>query len=196
MSEVTPHQVTALLRAWSGGDKDAHGRLFELVQAELHRLARHYMAREHPGHTLQATALVNEAYLRLVDVDQVRWQDRAHFFAVAARVMRHILVDSARARHYQKRGGGAANISLDEAVLVSPKSDPDLIALDDSLTDLAKFDERKSRVVELRFFAGLDLNETAAALGISTDTVTRDWKTAKVWLLREIKRKRALPPSM
>src|SRR5262245_50446295 len=191
MSEALTHQVTALLRAWSAGDKDAHNRLFELVQGELHRLARHYMAREAAGHTLQATALVNEVYLRLVDIDQVRWQDRGHFFAVAARVMRHILVDSARARLYQKRGGGAIEVSLDEAIFVSPQSDPDLISLDDALTALAQIDERKSRIVELRFFAGLNLTETASAIGVSPDTVTRAWKTAKVWVLREIKRHRA-----
>ena len=191
MSHDLAHHVTTLLRAWSEGDKEAQDRLFELVHGELHRLARQYMARERAGHTLQPTALVNEAYLRLVDIHDVRWQDRGHFFAVAARVMRHILVDNARARLYQKRGGGAAEVALDEAVFATPpQSDPDVIALDDALTALAQVDERKSHVVELRFFAGLSLNETADAMGVSTDTVTRDWKVAKVWLLREIKRKR------
>jgi RNA polymerase sigma factor (TIGR02999 family) len=195
LSDDLPHHVTSLLRAWSEGDKDAQNRLFELVHGELHRLARQHMARERAGHTLQPTALVNEAYLRLVDIHEVRWQDRGHFFAVAARVMRNILVDSARARLYQKRGGGVHQVSLDEAVFATPQSDPDVIALDDALTALAKVDERKSHVVELRFFAGLDLDETAAAIGVSSDTVTRDWKLAKVWLLREIKRKRDGAPA-
>lgn len=195
MSDDLPHHVTSLLRAWSEGDKDAQNRLFELVHGELHRLARQHMARERAGHTLQPTALVNEAYLRLVDIHEVRWQDRGHFFAVAARVMRNILVDSARARLYQKRGGGVHQVSLDEVVFATPQSDPDVIALDDALTALAKVDERKSHVVELRFFAGLDLDETAAAIGVSSDTVTRDWKLAKVWLLREIKRKRDGAPA-
>jgi RNA polymerase sigma factor (TIGR02999 family) len=146
------------------------------------------MARERPGHTLQATALVNEAYIRLVGMEQFQWQDRAHFFAVAARVMRRILVDSARARRYQKRAGAAGNVSLDQALLVTRQHGPDLVALDDALSALAEMDERKSRVVELRFFGGLSADETAEVLGISPDTVLRDWKMAKVWLLREIKR--------
>ena len=189
MSDGVTHQVTALLRAWSAGDQDAQRALVELVHEELHRLARRYMAAERSGHTLQPTALVNEAYLRLVDVQQVQWQGRGHFFAVAARVMRRILVDSARARLYQKRGGGAAVVSFDEATFPASTSDPDLVALDDALTALAQVDERKSSVVELRFFTGLSLSETAEALGVSPDTVTRDWKMAKVWLLREVKRK-------
>jgi len=185
------HQVTMLLQAWSAGDQDAQNRLFELVQNELHRLARQYMARERVGHILEPTALVNEAYLRLVDIQHVRWRDRGHFFAIAARVMRRILVDSARSRLYQKRGGGVLEVSLDEAIFATPQSDPDLIALDEALNVLEKTDERKSRVVELRFFAGLNLEETSAAIGISTDTATRDWKMAKAWLLREIKRTRS-----
>jgi RNA polymerase sigma factor, TIGR02999 family len=180
-----------LLQAWSAGDQDAQNRLFELVQNELHRLARQYMARERVGHILEPTALVNEAYLRLVDIQHVRWRDRGHFFAIAARVMRRILVDSARSRLYQKRGGGVLEVSLDEAIFATPQSDPDLIALDEALNVLEKTDERKSRVVELRFFAGLNLEETSAAIGISTDTATRDWKMAKAWLLREIKRTRS-----
>jgi RNA polymerase sigma factor (TIGR02999 family) len=148
------------------------------------------MSEERQGHTLQPTALVNEAYIRLVDIREVRWEDRSHFFAVAARVMRRILVDSARARMYQKRGAGAEKIPFDETMFKAPQSDRDVIALDDALTALGKVDERKKKVVELKFFAGLDLTETAAALGISSDTVTRDWKLAKVWLLREIKRTR------
>src|SRR5262245_18022224 len=162
--------VTALLRAWSAGDKGVQNRLFELVQGELHRLARQYMSRERAGHILEPSALVNEAYLRLVDIQQVHWRDRVHFFAVAARVMRRILVESARARLYQKRGGGIPNVSLDEALFAVPQADPDLVALDDALNALEKFDERKSRVVELRFFAGLNLEETSAAVGVSTDT--------------------------
>lgn len=188
MSQTSSHEVTALLFAWRGGDKDAYGRLFELMHSDLHRLARRYMAGERPGHMLQATALVNEAYLRLVEIDRVSWQDRAHFFAVAACVMRRILVDHARARHYQKRGGGAEKISLEDAILVSGQSGRELVALDDALSALAVMDGRKSRVVELRFFGGLNVDETAAVLGVSPDTVKRDWRMAKVWLLREMAR--------
>lgn len=191
MQDALPHRVTALLHAWSAGDQKAQNQLFELVQSELHRLARQYMARERAGHILEPSALVNEAYLRLVDIHQVRWRDRAHFFAVAARVMRRILVDNARSRLYQKRGSGVPEVSLDQAVFVAPQSDPDVIALDDALNALEKIDERKSRVVEFRFFAGLSLEETSAAIGVSTDTATRDWKMAKTWLLREIKRNRS-----
>lgn len=180
--------MTALLSAWRKGNHDAEEQLFQLVYADLHRLAARYMARERPGHTLQATALINEAYIRLIDIEQIHWQDRSHFFAVAARVMRRILVDSARARRYQKRDGGAENISLDEALLVTRRRSSDLVALDDALFALAAKDERKSRVVELRFFGGLSADETAEVLGVSSDTVLRDWRMAKVWLLREIKR--------
>jgi len=144
------------------------------------------MAGERPGHTLQATALVNEAYLRLIEVNQVRWQNRAHFFAMASRVMRRILVDAARARGYQKRGGGAETVSLDEALLVSGEPRQDLVALDDALNALAAFDLRKSQVVEMRFFGGLRVEETAAALHVSADTVMRDWRLAKAWLVREL----------
>jgi RNA polymerase sigma factor (TIGR02999 family) len=191
LPDAITHRVTSLLRAWTGGDKDAQDELFELVYGELHRLARQYMGRERAQHTLQPTALVNEAYLRLVDIEQVRWQDRTHFFAIAARVMRRILIDSARARLYEKRGGGAEEVEFDEASFATSQSDPELIALDDALTSLAKVDQRKSRVVELRFFGGLSLNETAAAIGVSPDTVTRDWNMAKVWLLREIQRQQS-----
>src|SRR5262245_40159730 len=190
VSRFLSQRVTALLSAWCGGDEDAQDRLFKVVYQDLHRVAARCMARERQGHTLQATALVNEAYVRLVDIEQIHWQDRAHFFAVAARVMRHILVDSARARRYQKRGGGAENISLDEALIVTKQHGPDLVALDDALSALAALDERKSQVVELRFFGGLSVDETAEVLGVSTDTVLREWKMAKVWLLREIKRER------
>jgi RNA polymerase sigma-70 factor, ECF subfamily len=177
---------TALLLAWGRGDETALDQLIPLVHDELRRLARRHMAGERVGHTLQATALVNEAYLRLIEVNQVRWQNRAHFFAMASRVMRRILVDAARARGYQKRGGGAETVSLDEALLVSGGPRQDLIALDDALNALAAFDLRKSQVVEMRFFGGLSVEETAEALHVSADTVMRDWRLAKVWLLREL----------
>ena len=156
-----------------------------MVYDELRRLARHYMANERTGHTLQATALVNEAYMRLVDIHKVQWQNRAHFFAMSARLMRRILVDSARSRKYQKRGAGAQKVSLDERLMVAEPG-RDLVALDDALEELAKVDERKSKVVEMRFFGGLSVEETAEALSVSVDTVMRDWKLAKAWLLREL----------
>ena len=162
---------TTLLLAWGRGDETALDQLIPLVHDELRQLARRHMAGERPGHTLQATALVNEAYLRLIEVNQVRWQNRAHFFAMASRVMRRILVDAARARGYQKRGAGAEKVSLDEALLVSGEPRQDLIALDDALTALAAFDLRKSQVVEMRFFGGLSVEETAEALHVSADTV-------------------------
>jgi RNA polymerase sigma factor (TIGR02999 family) len=177
---------TTLLLAWGRGDETALDQLIPLVHDELRQLARRHMAGERPGHTLQATALVNEAYLRLIEVNQVRWQNRAHFFAMASRVMRRILVDAARARGYQKRGGGAPTVSLDEALLVSGEPRQDLIALDDALNALAAFDLRKSQVVEMRFFGGLSVEETAEALHVSADTVMRDWRLAKVWLAREL----------
>ena len=177
---------TTLLLAWGRGDETALDQLIPLVHDELRQLARRHMAGERPGHTLQATALVNEAYLRLIEVNQVRWQNRAHFFAMASRVMRRILVDAARARGYQKRGGGAETVSLDEALLVSGGPRQDMIALDDALNALAAFDLRKSQVVEMRFFGGLRVEETAAALHVSADTVMRDWRLAKVWLVREL----------
>jgi RNA polymerase sigma-70 factor, ECF subfamily len=156
-----------------------------VVYDELRRLARRYMANERTAHTLQATALVNEAYMRLVDIHKVQWQNRAHFFAMSARLMRRILVDSARSRKYQKRGAGAQKVSLDERLMVAEPG-RDLVALDDALEQLAKVDERKSKVVEMRFFGGLSVEETAEALGVSVDTVMRDWKLAKAWLLREL----------
>jgi RNA polymerase sigma factor (TIGR02999 family) len=180
--------ATALLLAWSRGDPAALDRLVPLVYEELRRLARRHLRRERVGHTLQATALVNEAYLRLIEVKQVRWQNRAHFLAMASRMMRRILVDSARGRRYQKRGGGAERVSLDEALLVSNEPTRDLVALDDALNALAVFDVRKSQVVEMRFFGGLSVDETAEVLGVSPDTVMRDWRLAKVWLLRELSR--------
>jgi RNA polymerase sigma factor (TIGR02999 family) len=180
------HSPTALLLAWGRGDQAAFEELVPLVHDELRRLARQHMGGERPGHTLQASALVNEAYLRLLDVKRMTWQNRAHFFAMAARVMRRILVESARKRRFQKRGGGARPVSLDEALLVTSEPGQDLVALDDALNALAKMDPRKGQVVELRFFGGLSVEETAEALRVSTGTVMRDWRLAKVWLLREL----------
>jgi len=181
-----PGDITVLLRAWGNGDQSALERLTLLVYDELHRLARTQMSRENEGHTLQTTALINEAYLRLVDFQGVRWQDRAHFFAVSAQLMRRILIDFARSRGSQKRGGGALQLSLDDAPAVSAQPDTDVVALDSALKALAAVDERKSKVVELRFFGGLSVEETAEVLRVSVETVMRDWKFAKVWLLREI----------
>jgi RNA polymerase sigma-70 factor (ECF subfamily) len=161
--------------------------LLPLVYEELRRVAGRYMNGERADHTLQATALVNEAYLRLIEVQKVQWQNRAHFFAMASRLMRRILVDAARSRDYQKRGGGAAMLSLDEALVVPCEPAEDLVELDDALTALAAVDARKSQVVEMRFFGGLDIDETAEALHVSRDTVKRDWRVAKLWLLRELK---------
>jgi RNA polymerase sigma factor (TIGR02999 family) len=183
------HQdVTELLMAWGRGDEDALSRLTPLVYDELHRLAAAYMRREHAGHTLQTTALVNEAYIKLVDSSRVRWQNRAHFFAMAAQLMRRILVDFARKRRYQKRGGDWRQVTLAEGLGAATNLDSDLVALDDALQELGKLDPRKARVVELRFFAGLSLDETAEALKVSTDTIGRDWRAAKAWLMRELKR--------
>ena len=178
---------TALLLAWNEGDPDALDALLPLVYEELRRLAARYMKSERTGHALQATALVHEAYLRLIEVQHVKWQNRAHFFAMAARLMRRILVDAARSRGYQKRGGGAAVVSLDEALLVPIEPGTDLVALDEALTALAAVDTRKSQVVEMRFFGGLSIDETAEALHVSRDTVKRDWRMAKLWLLRELR---------
>ena len=184
-SNQTP-SPTDLLLAWGRGDTHAFDELVPLVHNELRQLARQYMARERPGLTLQATALVNEAYLRLIDLKQIRWQDRAHFFAMASRTMRRILVDFARARRNEKRGGGRQKVSLQEALMVSKDAGQDLVALDDALVALEEVHPRKSQVVELRFFGGLSLEETAEALHISVDTVKRDWRFAKLWLLRQL----------
>jgi RNA polymerase sigma-70 factor (ECF subfamily) len=181
-----PHHVTSLLQAWSGGDEEALHQLIPVVYDELSRVARRYMAGERASHTLQTTALIHEVYLRLVDIPGATIHNRAHFFAICARLMRNILVDFARSRQYQKRGGGAAHVVLDEALHVSAMPDPDLEAIDDALQRLETFDRRKSQVVELRFFGGLTVEETAEALNISPETVMRDWKLAKVWLLREL----------
>ena len=182
---MAPDNISQLLRAWSGGDQLALGQLTPVVYAELHRLAHRYMRGERPGHSLQTTALVNEAYMRLVDYKRMQWQNRAHFFAVSAQLMRRILVDHAR-RHNLKRGRGIRHVSFDEAVIVGGDPDVDLVALDDALNALARVDPRKVQVVEMRFFGGLSVEETATVLKVSPVTVRRDWSSAKVWLYREL----------
>ena len=186
MGTSPSRDITQLLRAWGTGDDHALEELTPLVYDELRRAARRHMARERVGHTLQTTALINEVYLRLVNLDQVNWQDRAHFFAICARLMRRILTDYARSRNYLKRGGSARRVTLDEALMVSADPSLDLVALEGALNKLSAVDARKSSVVELRFYGGLSLKETAAVLKISTDTVTRDWNLAQAWLLREM----------
>jgi RNA polymerase sigma factor (TIGR02999 family) len=183
---LPPPPVTDLLLAWEQGDESALQQLIPVVTAELHRLARRYMRGERRDHTLQTTALVNEAYLRLIDLSRVRWQDRVHFFAMSARLMRRILVDHARSRQFAKRGGGARKLSFDEGQVTLERG-LDLVALDDALTVLAALDHRRSQVVEMRFFAGLSVDETAEALRISPETVMRDWRAAKAWLRRELR---------
>jgi RNA polymerase sigma factor (TIGR02999 family) len=178
--------VTRLLQAWGEGDESALERLLPLVEGELRRLARAYMARERGGHTLQPTALVNEAFLRLIDARHVRWQDRAHFVGIAARLMRRVLVDHARSRGYQKRGGGAVRVTFVEAPAEASVPAVDLVALDRALEGLALADPRKARVIELRFFGGLSVEETAEALHLSTDTIKRDWRLGKLWLLHAL----------
>jgi RNA polymerase sigma-70 factor (ECF subfamily) len=178
--------ITKLLLDWRNGDQTALDQLMPLVYEELRRMANHYMRNERKGHTLQTSALVNEAYLRLLDHENIEWRNRAHFFGVAAQAMRRILVDHARTRNYDKRGGAAQHVSLDEAATLAGDRAAELIALDEALQELAKMDERKSCVVELRYFGGLSLEETAEVLGVSIPTVTRDWNTAKAWLLREM----------
>jgi RNA polymerase sigma-70 factor, ECF subfamily len=186
-----PGAVTELLRAWSDGDDGALEQLMPLVEAELRRLARGYMGRERRGHTLQTTALVNEAFLRLTDAQRVRWQDRAHFLGISARLMRRVLVDHARRRGYLKRGGGAERVTLHDDLVTSLDPALDLVALDRALEALARVDARKSQVVELRFFGGLSVEETADVLHVSTETVKRDWRLAKLLLLRELEGGRA-----
>jgi len=185
---MTPssREVTQLLVDWRNGNQSALDGLLPLVYDELHRLAHNYMGRERPGHTLQTTALVNEAYMRLVNQNQVDWQSRAHFFAIASQVMRHLLVDYARRRKYAKRGGSARQITLDETALVSQERDTGLIALDEALERLAAIDLRKSRIVELRYFGGLSVEETSEVLAVSVITVKREWLKAKAWLYREL----------
>jgi len=184
--EPAGHEITELLQAWRGGDEQALEKLTPEIYRELHLAARRCMARERDGHTLQTTALINELYLRLSDLQEVDWQNRAHFFALCARQMRRILTDMARNRRSDKRGGGAFVVALDEAPEVAASSPSDVIAVDDALKALAMIDERKSRVVELRFFGGLSVEETAEVLKVSPDTVARDWRLAKAWLLREM----------
>jgi len=182
------HEVTQLLIQWSNGDKAALDKLMPLIYEELRQLARHYMNRERAGHTLQTTALVNEAYLRLINRKQVHWQNRAHFFAIAAHLMRSILVDHARSHAYAKRGGGARKIALDEALAVSQQRAADVVALDDALKRLAEIDRQQSRIVELKFFGGLTIEETAEVLELSPATIKREWSTAKAWLYHELNR--------
>jgi RNA polymerase sigma-70 factor, ECF subfamily len=182
----SPDRITQLLIAWSNGDQVARDELMSIVYRELHRLAHHYMKRESPGHPLQTSALVNEAYLKMVDQRDVHWRNRAHFFGIAAQMMRRILVDYARSRSYAKRGGGAREMSLDEALILSDERSAEIVALDETLERLAQLDERKSQIVELRFFGGLSIEETAEVLTVSPGTVMRDWTLAKAWLRREM----------
>jgi RNA polymerase sigma factor (TIGR02999 family) len=186
MTTLSQQDVTELLLEWQQGDKCALDKLTPLVYEELRRIAHRYVQRERDGHTLQTTALVNEAYMRLVGGQRIEWQNRAHFFAVTAQVMRHILIDHARRRHYAKRGGEAQQVSFDDAALMSPERAAELVALDEALSELARLDERKSRVVELRYFGGLSLEETADVLEVSVMTVRRDWRAAKAWLYRAL----------
>ena len=182
MNNATQKSVTQLLAAWGSGDQAALDQLVPLVYRELRRIARGHLARERAGHTLQTTALVNEAYLRLVDQKQTRWQNRAHFFAISAQLMRRILVDYARRRQYQKRGGGTPQVTLAEAEVLTDEKAPDLVALDEALKSLAEIDPRRSQVVELRFFGGLSINEAAEVMKVSPTTLERDWTIAKAWL--------------
>jgi RNA polymerase sigma factor (TIGR02999 family) len=181
-----PQEITQLLLSWSEGDNSALDRLIPLVYPELRRLARQHMRRENAGHTLQTSALINEAYLRLVDQQAVKWQGRAHFFAVAAQVMRHILIDHARSLHYAKRGAGAQHVPLDEVTLVSQERAAEFVALDESLTLLAAVDPRKSQIVELRFFGGLTVEEAAEVMKLSSITIKREWRSARAWLHLEM----------
>jgi RNA polymerase sigma factor (TIGR02999 family) len=187
--EQPSNEITELLLAWGDGDKEALDELMPMVYEELHRLAHHQLAGERAGHTLQTTALVNEAYLKLVDQKHVKWQSRFHFFSIAAKLMRRILIDYARSRQFAKRGGGASKLPLDEAIVITPERALELIDLDEALTALAAYDERKARIVELRFFSGLSIEETAQLLEVSPATVMRDWTLAKAWLQDQINRK-------
>ena len=186
MVAPSPKGITELLKAWSNGEQEALEELIPLVYHELHRLAHRYMARERGGHTLQSTALVHEAYERLIDLKDVSWQNRAHFFAVSAQLMRRILVDYARTRRFHKRGGEWRQVPLNEALAVFRDRRTDIVALDDALLTLAGIDSRKARVVEMRFFGGLSIKETAEVLNVSEETILRDWRLAKVWLLRQL----------
>jgi RNA polymerase sigma-70 factor (ECF subfamily) len=182
----TSQKVTKLLEDWSSGDQSVPDKLMPLVYDELRRLAHQYMRREKPGHTLQTSALVNEAYVRLVDQSEIQWESRAHFFGIAARLMRQILVDQARRRNFAKRGGGAVRVSLNEATAISQEQSASVVALDDALNNLEKVDPRKSRIIELRFFGGMSIEETAEALKVSPGTVMREWTFARAWLRREM----------
>jgi len=186
MTTHSPKEITRLLVAWGDGDESALAELTPLVYGELHRLAHHYMSGERGDHTLQTTALVNEAYVRLIDWKNVRWQNRAHFFGVSAQLMRRILVDFARSRGYNKRGAGALVVALDEAAVMAADKGAEIVALDEALTELAKLDARHSQVIELRFFGGLSIEETAEVLNVSPATVRRDWRLARAWLHSEL----------
>jgi RNA polymerase sigma-70 factor, ECF subfamily len=187
LTRVThPHQITQLLAEWSDGNQSALDELYPLVYQELRRLARRYMSRERKGHTLQTTALINEAYVRLVDQRNVHWANRSHFFAISAQIMRRILIDHARRHAYAKRGGGAQQVSLEEAATVLPDQPEDLIRLDEALKSLAEMDPRRSQVVELRYFGGLNNEEIAGVLNVSENTVTRDWNMARAWLYQQL----------
>jgi len=188
--ETSSPSVSQLLRRWNDGDSEVIEQLLPLIYGELRRMAQRYMRQQPSGHTLQTTALIHEAYLRLVGQEERRWENRAHFFGVAAQAMRHILVDYARARRTTKRGGEARAVSLEEAAIVSAERTAELVALDDALTELARLSPRQSRVVELRYFGGLSVAETAEVLAVSSDTVTRDWNQAKAWLNRELDQSR------
>jgi RNA polymerase sigma factor (TIGR02999 family) len=190
MAKLPGHEITDLLQAWREGDESALEKLTPQVYRELHRAAKGCMRGEREGHSMQTTALINELYLRLTDLKGISWQNRAHFFAVCARQMRRILTDQARARQSHKRGRGVIPVSLEAVPLVSSQPQPELLAIDDALTALAKVDSRKSQVVELRFFGGLSVEETAEVLGVSPDTIVRDWKLARAWLLRELSQER------
>jgi len=187
MSDISGNEVTQLLIDWSGGNQAALNKLLPLVESELHRLAHHYMKRERAGHTLQTTGLVNEAYLRLVGQKNISWQNRAHFFGIAARLMRQILVDYARRRQFAKRGGNALQVSFDQAAIVADETSVEMIALEDALNALAGFAPEQCRIVELRFFGGLTIEETAEVMKLSVDKVKRDWSMAKTWLYHEMK---------
>ncbi|HEX5731257.1 MAG TPA: sigma-70 family RNA polymerase sigma factor [Blastocatellia bacterium] len=188
MDKSSDNEVTQFLIAWRNGDETAFDTLIPVVYKELHQLAKYYLSKERPDHTLQASALVNEAYLRLIDYKKVQWENRVHFFAVAGRAMRRVLIDHARSRKYAKRGGAMRKVSLDEAAMLSEDRAADLIALDDALTELFAVAPRKVRVVELMYFVGLTIEQTAEVLGVSTTTVSREWKSAKTWLHRAISR--------
>jgi len=186
MDTLSQKEITGLLLDWGKGDRSALDELVPLVYKELRRMAHKYMRREREGNTLQSSALVNEAYIRLVDVNRIQWQDRAHFFAIAAQIMRQILVDRARSRHRDKRGGAAQRVPLDEAEVLAGDRSPDVVALDQALTDLYAIAPRRGQIVELRYFGGLNIDETAEVLGVSSPTVQREWRSAKAWLLRAL----------